>query len=261
MKTFIGKVIFFVSRKILSFFGFHISLGNVQKNYPELQNDEEQFCAQVYNSSLTLTSLESLKLLAICCKYIQSAEIKGDFVETGVWRGGSALVAKFMLGKSMFLYLYDTYDGMTEPSEFDYRVGEKSNESTLQKWHSLKTATGNKWVAASLKEVENNFSRFKLLDEKVKLVKGDIRIVLESEQNLPQAISILRIDTDFYDSTLISLEKLWPRLTIGGILILDDYAHWDGARRAVDEFFTKNRFTTPLLLPIAGGGGRVLIKS
>ena len=260
MKLFIGKVLFVLSKKLLALFGYSISLGNSSKSYPELKEHEEKFCLEVYNSSLTLTSLESLKLLAICCSYVKKADIAGDFVETGVWRGGSSIVAKYIIGDSKSFFLYDTFDGMTEPSEFDYRIGEGSAEKTKQKWKNLQTDSGNKWVAASLKEVENNFKRFNVLDSNVKLIKGDVRLTLESSQNLPKVISILRIDTDFYDSTLISLRKLWPLLSSGGVLILDDYAHWDGARRAVDEFFVESGLSTLLTIPIAGGGGRVVLK-
>jgi len=256
----IGKVIFILSKKILAFFGYSINLGSSVKNYPELNEREEKFCLEVYNSSLTLTSLESLKLLAICFSYVKKASITGDFVETGVWRGGSSILAKYMIGDSKSLFLYDTFDGMTEPSESDFRIGEDSAENTKRKWQSLRTDSGSNWVAASVKEVENNFKRFNLLDSNVKLIKGDVRLTLESPQNLPKVISVLRIDTDFYDSTLISLRKLWPLISSGGVLILDDYAHWDGARRAVDEFFVESGLSALLTIPIGGGGGRVVLK-
>jgi len=260
MKIFIGKVLFVLSKKFLAFFGYSINLGSSLKSYPELSNDEEKFCTNIYNSNLTLTSLESLKLLAITCNYIRNTNVVGDFVETGVWRGGSSIVAKYMLGDSKTYYLFDTFSGMTEPSHFDYRIGQNSAEKTIKKWNSMQSESGNKWVAASLQEVKINFTKFGLLDSKIKLIEGDIRLTLEISQNLPKAISILRIDTDFYDSTLISLKKLWPLLANGGVLILDDYAHWDGARRAVDEYFSANGLESLLKIPIAGGGGRVVLK-
>ena len=78
--------------------------------------------------------------------------------------------------------------------------------------------------------------------------------------NLPKQIALLRIDTDFYDSTLVALVNLWPMLSSGGVLILDDYGHWDGARKAVDEWLAENGLLNLLLTPIAGGGGRALVK-
>jgi hypothetical protein len=260
MKNFIGKVLFIISKKILAFFGYTINLGSSFKSYPELKKEQEEFCTKIYNSNLTLTSLESLKLLAITCNYIRNTNVVGDFVETGVWRGGSSIVAKYMLGDSKTYYLFDTFSGMTEPSNFDYRIGENSAEKTIKKWNSMQSESGNKWVTASIQEVEGNFTKFDLFDNKVKLIKGDVRFTLELSQNLPTVISILRIDTDFYDSTLISLKKLWPLLANGGVLILDDYAHWDGARRAVDEYFAASGLSSLLKIPIAGGGGRVVLK-
>jgi hypothetical protein len=149
---------------------------------------------------------------------------------------------------------------VTEPSDFDYRIGETSSKATVEKWKSLATETGNKWVAATLKEVKENFNQFKLLDGSINFIKGGIRLTLKSIKNLPTRVSILRIDTDFYDSTLISLEVLWPLLTSGGVLILDVYAHWDGARKAVDEYFQQNNLANLLKVPIAGGGGRLVLK-
>ena len=260
MKNVVGKIVFIVSRKILMLLGFQISLGNQIRQYPELTISENDFCNEVFGKSLTLTSVESLKLLAISCKYVKFNKIEGDFVETGIWRGGSSIVAKYIFQDSKKMYLYDTFDGMTEPSDFDYRIGETSSKATVEKWESLITDTGNKWVAASLEEVRKNFSRFNLLDDSIHFVKGDIRFTLKSVENLPTRVSILRIDTDFYDSTLLSLEIFWPLLTKGGVLILDDYAHWDGARRAVDEYFQQNGLGNLIKVPIAGGGGRLVLK-
>ena len=261
MKAILGKALFKVSRYLLKFFGYNVAIVGSQIKYPELTKEYENFCNTVFSKSLTLTSLDSLKLLAICCEYVKKKKLKGDFVEAGVWRGGSALVAKKILNDGRLHFLYDTYDGMTEPNDFDYRVGATSNQGTKEKWNSLKTESGNKWVAASLDEVVSNFRSHDLYDDSVLFVKGDVRETLLIEKNLPTDIALLRLDTDFYDSTLIELKVLWPRLISGGILILDDYGHWDGARRAVDEFFSINGIDRPLMTPIAGGGGRVLIKN
>ena len=261
MKSIFGKVLFKVTRFILKFLGYNVAIVGSQSKYPELKKDYEDFCNTIFSRSLTLTSLDSLKLLAICCEFVKNENLKGDFVEAGVWRGGSALIAKKILDDGRVHFLYDTYEGMTEPNEFDFRVGSTSNKSTLEKWNSLKTDSGNKWVAASLDEVVDNFKNYGLYDDLVAFIKGDVRETLLIEKNLPKEISLLRLDTDFYDSTLIELKVLWPRLVKGGILILDDYGHWDGARRAVDEFFSSNGIRRPLMTPIAGGGGRVLVKN
>ena len=136
MKNVIGKIIFIMSRKILTMLGFQINLGSQIRQYPELTISENDFCNEVFGKSLTLTSVESLKLLAISCKYVKFNKIEGDFVETGIWRGGSSIVAKYIFQDSKKMYLYDTFDGMTEPSDFDYRIGETSSKATVEKWES-----------------------------------------------------------------------------------------------------------------------------
>lgn len=260
MKFFLGKVVFRITRKILSWFDFEINLGKQVTNYPELDESIQNFCGTIFRSSMTMTSLDSLKYLAISCQYLEKANIPGDFVESGVWRGGSAIVARKVLNSSRNCYLFDTFEGMTEPSENDKRIGENSPENTLNKWMALKTESGSKWVASSLDEVQNNFKKFNLLSENVVFVKGDVRSTMLNLVNLPKKIALLRIDTDFYDSTLVALVNLWPMLSSGGVLILDDYGHWDGARKAVDEWLAENGLLNLLLTPITGGGGRALVK-
>ncbi len=259
MKSFIGKVLFRISKKLLSRFGFAINLGANSSQYPELSSDEMKFLRSVFENSLSMTSFESLCTLAITCKYISKSNISGSFVEAGVWRGGSSIVAKkFLQGERQF-FLYDTFAGMTEPTIHDFRVGSSNNSSTLEKWASEKEEDHNNWVFASLEEVQLNFNQFGLLDESITFQKGDVRETL-IELQLPEEISLLRLDTDFYDSTLIELQVLWPKLVKGGVLILDDYGHWDGARLAVDEYFSSQKSVSPLMIPIAGGGGRLIFK-
>ena len=260
MREFLGKVIFKIARRILRSLGFLISLPSASMQFPELSDDDLSFIRKVHGSSMTFTSFESLATLAICCKYISEAKIMGDFVEAGVWRGGSSIIAKMMLGSSRDFYLFDTFSGMTEPSSNDKRVGSSDYEAVLRKWEESTKDGVSSWDYASLEEVKNNFAKFKVLDSSIRFIKGDVRRTL-LEQSLPAEISILRLDTDFYDSTLIELQVLWPRLVVGGILILDDYGHWDGAKNAVDEYFRKNEIGNILKIPVAGGPGRVVLKT
>jgi len=257
MRLMLGKILFKVFRKVLSLFGYKISLGSAPVSFPELSPEELAFITKVYSESLTMTSFECLTTLAIACKYIQDSGINGDFVEAGVWRGGSSIVAKRMLKNRRF-FLYDTYQGMTKPSDFDFRVGSGDASTTKAKWTENQKQSHNEWVFAPIGEVKDNFSRFNLLDNSVIFVQGAVETTLR-EEGVPSEIALLRLDTDFYESTLIELEILWPQLTAGGILILDDYGHWDGARKAVDEYFS-NQGIKPLMIPIAGGGGRLVQK-
>jgi len=149
---------------------------------------------------------------------------------------------------------------MTKPTANDYRIGSKDNQSIMSKWESGLHSEGNSWVFASLEEVKQNFEEFNLLDSNILFCKGDVRETLLN-QELPGTIALLRLDTDFYDSTLVEMQRLWPLLAPGGILILDDYGHWDGARKAVDEYFSSIGLTNVLMIPIAGGGGRIIFKN
>ena len=254
----LGKILYKVFRKVLSLFGYRISLNSAPVQFPELSTDELAFVSKVYSASLTMTSFESLTTLAIASKYIRDTGVPGDFVEAGVWRGGSSIVAKRILSDRKF-FLFDTYQGMTEPSKFDFRVGNSDAESTKSKWIQSQKEDHNAWVFAPIHEVKDNFARFGLLDDLIVFVQGDVAITLHKEE-VPSEISLLRLDTDFYESTLVELEVLWPRLVVGGILILDDYGHWDGARRAVDEYFSQHNLM-PLMIPISGGGGRIIQKT
>jgi hypothetical protein len=255
----IGRILFKSAKILLSKFGLNIKLGSGAVSYPELEKSEIHFINKVFSKSLTMTSFESLCTLAIICKKLSSIGLEGDFVEAGVWRGGSSIIAKKFLQGDRNFFLFDTYAGMTEPTDYDFRIGTEDSRSTMLKWESEREPNHNNWVFASLNEVKRNFEDFQLLDSKVLFCKGDVRETLLT-QKLPYSISLLRLDTDFYDSTLIEMQRLWPLLVSGGVLILDDYGHWDGARRAVDEYFLSINQPDILMLPIAGGGGRLVFK-
>jgi O-methyltransferase len=78
------------------------------------------------------------------------------------------------------------------------------------------------------------------LDDKIIFIQGDVAVTLEVPNNLPEGIAVLRLDTDWYESTKKELEILYPRLSVGGVLLVDDYGHWVGAREAVDEYFKRH---------------------
>ena len=197
MKSTIGRVLFRISKLILHKFGFNIKLGDYQAQYPELNKGELDFLKSIFAESITMTSLESLATLALACKYVVKNGITGDFVEAGVWRGGSSIVAKkFLTGERSF-YLFDTYAGMTKPTIHDYRVGASSNTSTVEHWKNQSKSTHNEWVFASLEEVQKNFRSFNLLDNSVNFIEGNVIETL-IDLKVPAKIAILRLDTDFY---------------------------------------------------------------
>jgi len=162
---------------------------------------------------------------------VDQRQIEGDLVECGVWRGGNVMVMRWASPLRQ-IWLYDTFAGMTEPGPRD---GEKANQHFGD--HGAKLKAGGKNAMVSKTEFCTNMVHVGVWErDKFKIVQGDVRRTLRSEMNLPNKIAVLRLDTDFYDSTKIELEVLYPRLVSGGYLIIDDYGHWEGCRAAVDEY-------------------------
>jgi len=161
--------------------------------------------------------------MAKACQRIEIKGVEGDVVECGVWRGGNIILARFYCPDRV-CWLFDTFEGMANRSEWDVsRSG-------------VKVGLGKS--AVSIEEVTDNLRVTGTFDaRKVRFVKGLVEETLLDESNLPERIALLRLDTDWYQSTKIELEVLWPRVVPGGVLIVDDYGHWLGARKAVDEYF------------------------
>ena len=156
--------------------------------------------------------------------------VDGDVVECGVWRGGHIVLAR-LTSPLRRCWLYDTFTGMTEPGPHDMKVS--GNKPPPGK------ALSKKWTMASLDEVVENLRREGVYDrDKLRFVIGDVCMTLR-DGAVPDKIALLRLDTDWYESTKKELEVLWPRLVPGGVLIVDDYGHWMGARKAVDEYLCR----------------------
>ena len=171
----------------------------------------------------TKTSRERLCAMAKALQTIDVEEIEGDVVECGVWRGGNIMLARF-LSPDRVCWLYDTFRGMAGRSKYD--VNRKG----------ISVGTGKS--AVPIEEVLENFHKTGTYDAaKLRFVRGQVEETLLYDEYLPDRIALLRLDTDWYHSTKIELEKLWPRMEPGGILIVDDYGHWLGCRKAVDDFF------------------------
>jgi O-methyltransferase len=187
-------------------------------------------------------------------QYVRDCDIKGDIVECGVWKGGLVMLAKMATpndGRRYFLY--DTFAGLTKPTQFDQHA---DGSMALPVWEKHQRNDHNEWCYASLADVQQNFRREGLEGDDVIFCAGDVVQTLRDEAALPEAIALLRLDTDFYESSKIELEVLYPRLVPGGVLIIDDYGDWTGQRRAVDEYFGTQK---PLFIPI-DPGCRIAIK-
>lgn len=181
----------------------------------------------------TKSTPERLASMAKALGSINAENIGGDVVECGVWRGGNIVLARLMSPERV-CWLYDTFAGMTEPTEWDVSRGKRRAIDLYKK----KVIGTGKWTAVPLDEVKKSFVDFDVYDEtKLRFVVGPVEKTLIDESNLPDKIALLRLDTDWYESTKVELEVLWPRLVVGGVLIVDDYGHWMGAKKAVDDFF------------------------
>jgi O-methyltransferase len=131
------------------------------------------------------------------------------------------------------LFLFDTFAGMTEPTGRDTGPG---GLEAITMWRRHRQANGGDWLAVSLDEVKANLSQTNYPESLLTFVQGDVLQTVPKEA--PDEIALLRLDTDWYESTKHELEHLYPRLAPGGVLIVDDYGQWKGAKDAVDEYLS-----------------------
>lgn len=236
-----------------------LSAHQVRQLYSIDSNIEDDFI-EIFKKckNYTMTNWARMYSLYKSVEYIVKNDIFGDIVECGVWRGGSALVVAETLvlleDYKRDIYLFDTYKGMTEPT-LGVDVDNYGEEAHLL-WKQRSAGGHNDWCYASVEDVKKNMSLSGYPSDKLHFVIGD---VLETVPDSGiHSIAILRLDTDWYESTKIELEVLYPKLSKSGVLILDDYGDWLGAKKAVDEYFIGEK-TFPLLQRI-DHGARIHIK-
>lgn len=194
--------------------------------------------------TMTSEARQSALLKAVC--HVVTNGIEGSFVECGVWKGGSMLIVALVLKElgidTRELYLFDTYAGMVKPSEQD--IDAFDIEASVQFEKENGDETGSEWCRAGLETVKETMGMSNYPNDKVNYIVGDVRQTLPD--NAPDKIALLRLDTDWYESTRHELETLFSRVSKGGILIIDDYGHWQGAKKAVHEYFSDNRIPIDL---------------
>ena len=204
----------------------------------------------------TMTSPDRVFALCDAVRYVVAAGIEGAVVECGVWRGGSSMAAALMLrdlgDTDRDLHLFDTFEGMSAPTERDRRAGGPAAADML----AANTKDAKVWAYSPLGEVRANLQSTGYPIERVHFVQGKVEDTIP--EHAPDKIAILRLDTDWYESTRHELEHLFLRLAVGGVLIIDDYGAWEGARRAVDEFIAA--YKAPILLNRIDETGRVAVK-
>lgn len=213
------------------------ALSRQSRRGTEMRDMEPSF-ASLYAecSSYSTTSVERMYALYKAVEFVLQNDIPGDFVECGVWRGGSAMLIALALRRAQctdrHIWLYDTFSGMTQPTTKDVSQFEGN---ARQRHEQSQTEGHNSWCYASLDDVTANLARTGYPLDRMHFIRGRVEETLPV--HAPEKIALLRLDTDWYESTKSELIHLYPRLVRRGILILDDYGHWEGAREATDEYF------------------------
>lgn len=223
-----------------------------------IRDMEPQFI-EIWNRCrpFTMTSVERGYALYKALEYVVRNEIEGDVVECGVWRGGSSMLCAYTLlelgDTARTIYLYDTFAGMSEPTVRDVTIGE---QSAVERWTRAQKDSYNEWCYAGLDEVKANLDGTGYPAARLRFIQGKVEETIPSV--IAPSIAILRLDTDWYESTLHELMHLYPRLSPRGVLIVDDYGHWKGAREAVDRYIADQQLS--LLLNRVDYTGRVALK-
>jgi O-methyltransferase len=229
--------------------------GGAPSNSPRREDMDDAFWRLHERvAAYTMTSPERLFAMRDATRHVLIAAIPGDIVECGVWRGGSAMIAALVMAEAAEhrrLWLYDTFEGMTEPTEHDRDFRGVSVHDEYE--HRKATAGG--WAIATLRDVRTNMAATGHPDDLIEFIEGPVEETIPSRA--PDQIALLRLDTDWYESTRHELRHLWPRLSPGGILIIDDYGHFQGARKAVDEHFAE---VGPHILSRIDYTGRLVVK-
>ena len=184
----------------------------------------------------TMIGLTRLNNIEYCIQQIIQQQIPGDFIETGVWRGGATILMRALLKEKGIedrkVWLADSFEGLPKPNPTQYEA-DKGNQ--LYKLNLLKV---------SLEQVKNNFAKYDLLDDQVQFLKGWFKDTLPHAPI--QTLALLRLDGDLYESTILALEHLYPKLSVGGFVIIDDYHAFPYCKKAVDDYRTKHGLSEPI---------------
>lgn len=214
---------------------------DIRAYFRKLQYDQ----AYAVVSPWTMVGKRSLKHIYEYVLHVNEMGVEGDIVELGVWKGGATMVMLLAQLKSSHVrdfWLFDTFQGLPPPTKEDDKRSKLIYKQVLAGTAYSRQRSGlvsdGKWNYGP-KSIVKNVIRSTGYDlSKVHLIEGKVEETLP-KVNLPKKIAILRLDTDWYMSTKIELELLWDRLVPGGLLYIDDYCTWGGARKATDEFFAK----------------------
>ena len=236
---------------IIMKFGYEksVSINNI-KNYEDVIRLVKPY---------TMTGISSIVALVDVVKYVCNNKIPGSIIECGVWKGGSMMaVAKTLLDLKQSdrdLYLFDTFEGMTKPTDYDQKM--HATEKAIVKFGKEKISEdSSSWCRSPLDDVKKAVYSVGYDKKKIHFIKGKVEDTIP--EKAPEEISLLRLDTDWYESTRHELEHLFPHISKGGVILIDDYDTWKGVKKAVDEYISNNK--VPLFLNRIFKGGRIGVK-
>lgn len=189
---------------------------------------------------MTMTGRDRIYATINATEYVVKHGVPGDIVECGVWRGGSMMAAALTLvhfgATDRTLQLFDTFEGMTPPDDRDRDYVGQGAEGKFRDY--LRRGKGQRWSEAPLELVQANLASTGYPSDRIRFVPGAVEETIP--KLAPTNIALLRLDTDWYESTRHELLHLYPRVSMHGVIMIDDYGHWQGARQAVDEFIASN---------------------
>jgi O-methyltransferase len=191
-------------------------------------------------------------------RYVMDNNIDGAIVECGVGEGNfeAVCITELMArGQARDIHMFDTFKGLTAPGVNDYTTDDTpfykmTNHEVVEEWNKHVVVDGlNNWCYCSLERVQERLNEFNYDQSKLHYVIGDVMDTLALPVNIPEKIALLRLDTDWYESSKFELLKLYGNVVSGGLIIFDDYHHWAGQKKAVDEFFVEINHA-PSLIPV-----------
>lgn len=194
--------------------------------------------------AVTMLPLCRLDNLRSCVAEILRQDIPGDLIETGIWRGGATIFMRALLevygDKTRVVWAADSFEGLPEPDPLRFPKEAASYHHPIAQRHSKK-------LAVTLEEVQANFAAYGMLDERVRFLKGWFKKTLPSAPI--DRLALLRLDGDYYESTMDALTSLYDKLSVGGFVIIDDYGEddWTHCREAVDQFRQQRNISDPLI--------------
>jgi O-methyltransferase len=214
------------------------SLTNYFYHSPESNNFNYEWLSGRYPRGIAQTMIGIWRLdnIRYCVESALASGVPGDLVETGVWRGGATIYMRALLAawgvRDRKVFVCDSFEGLPRPGITGYLqdIGDQHYRF--------------KDLAIPIEEVKDNFRKYNLLDDQVVFLKGWFKDTLH---NVPGPIAVLRLDGDMYGSTMDALVNLYPKLSIGGYCILDDYGDIPGCKQAVDDYRKENHITCKII--------------